>query len=165
MRWKDAKYGDWQVFIDWATRIHDGIYPSRSELPTPKLCGCKQPHPSCVNLAVYHEGQCTVTNHVPRGYLTDCPMRIPDWRPGYKPQVSKTPRAPVQSEHRSAAVRDWMRSALSETAHRGPEELREIAAAFLHDREHRTDMETLEALGKHLFGLYRRDKPWLHGRS
>lgn len=160
MRWKDAKYGDWKVFIDWSTRIHDGIYPSRSQQPPSKMFGCKLPHPSCVNLAVYHNGQCTVPRFTPKGYVTACPMRIDDWRPAHKPQTSKESRAPAVADTTSGAIMDWTRRVLSETAHAGPDELREVAAAFLHDKEYRTDMETLEALGRHLAGLYKRDRPW-----
>lgn len=123
--------------------------------------GCREPFDQCRNLAVYHAGQCTVPRFIPRGVTIDCPMRIADWKPGAKVQQSHEGRSPSVADEKASRILGWTRRALAETARCGPDELREIAAAFLRDKDHRTDIETLEALGRHMAGLYRRDRPWL----
>ena len=151
MRWKDARSGDPLVFIEWATRLHDGYYPTASRVPPAMMCGCKEPYPECVKLAIHERGICTLRRYTPSILpvgITECPRRLHDYSPDNPIQSSHEGRAPSVSDGTTAKILTWTTHALRVLSQGGSQEQRDLAQAFLLDREHRTDIESLTALGE-----------------
>jgi hypothetical protein len=148
--------------VDAATRIHDGIYSPSSPTPVPKMCGCTEPKNQCVELAVYSKGQCTVPRFIPRGFITDCPNRVYDWKPGQSAQRgSKESKAPGVRDSTSAVIYKWIAWTLQEIANHGDNRVRAYARSLLLDTDYTTDLATVQMLGETMLERLNQEKPWV----
>jgi len=159
MRWKDLR--TWESMIDAATRVHDGVWPTSSPLPSKPLCGCKEPTPQCTSLAIAAkttEGKwyCTKPNH------TDCDKRIYDWKPGHEAQSgSKESKAPAIRAGSTDAILTWVESTLDYLqANNGNPAVRICAGMLLHNQDVNVSMDTLERTGEAMLDRLHLDKPW-----
>ena len=165
MRWRDLD--SWEGMIAAATKLHDGIYSSRSPMPVPKLVGCENPEQSCKALAIAQITalgyQCTKPDYTPLMYAaTDCPFRIYDWRDGNEAQrAGYASRAPVVSETTSCDVMAWVRKTLDYLqANNGNPAVRICAGMLLSDSDVTVSLDTLERTGEAMLDRFHFDKPW-----
>ena len=145
--------------IDASTRINDGVWPSRSQAPTPRLIGCRGPHPRCEALCIFIDGQCTKPAFNPSGSDDECPFLIPEWKPGHAPQVSHS-GSRVVSMDKSGSVMLWVADTLGWIAAHGHNRVRPVAYGFLHDLDVVNTLDDLEALGEAMLMRLEYEKPW-----
>ncbi len=165
MRWRDL--GTWEGMIAAATRLHDGIYPSQSPVPAPKLCGCKGPEAQCVKLAVAYDSPrgwvCTQPGFVPAlQQPTDCDKRIYDWKEGQSPQSGhKDAKSPSVADGKTAEILSWVRDTLDYLCvNAGRPDVRIAAGMLLEDGDVNVSMQTYEVLGNMMLDHYHLDKPY-----
>jgi len=151
----------------WATAIHDGVYPSSSPTPSPKMCGCKDPEAQCVKLAIA-EGTpygwcCTKPNHVPAlQQPTDCDRRIYDWKPAQTPQgFAKESKAPTVTDGKTADILAWTRRTLEHLQlNAGPLGVRMLAAMLLNDGDPNVSQQVWDELTDAMLDRLNHEKPW-----
>ena len=170
MRWRDLD--SWEGMIAAATKLHDGIYPSQSPVPSPKMCGCKDPEAQCVKLAVasktQYGWQCTVPTYVPAlQQPTDCDRRIYDWKEGQSSQpMHKDAKAPTVADGKTAGILAWVRQTLDYLCvNAGRPDVRIAAGMLLEDGDVPVSLATYEVLGDMMLDRYYLDKPWKKGAS
>lgn len=168
MRWKDLR--TWEDMIAAATKLHDGIYPSQSPVPSQKMCGCKNPEAQCVKLAVasktQYGWQCTVPTYVPAlQQPTDCDRRIYDWKEGQSAQsMPKDAKAPTVADGTTTEILAWVRKTLDYLCvNAGMPSVRIAAAMLLEDGDVPVSMQTYEVLGNMMLDRYHLDKPHKKG--
>lgn len=153
--------------VDAASRLHDGIWPTSSPTPAPKIVGCKCPETQCEKLAIVartdHGFICTKPAFIPslQG-VTDCDRRIYDWREGGVAQSAiKESKAPTVNVGTTADIIAWTRHTLDYiSANAGNPGVRIAAAMFLHDQDVNVSIDVLEALGNMMLDRLHFDKPW-----
>ena len=157
MKWSEGR--TWMAMLDWCTRLHDGIYPTSSPTPTPKLTGCREPTKRCKALAIYQDGgmgqsYCTVP-HIP------CPMQIEDYKEGHTAQTSKEARTPGVKTDSAKAIMDWTARTLEAiSTSEAPLEVSRYAASLLVDSDESVAIQTAQALGEEMLRRLGEDMPW-----
>jgi len=165
MRWRDLD--SWEGMIAAATKLHDGIYSSRSPMPVPKLVGCKNPEAQCVKLGIAcetrHGWQCTKPSYVPAlQQPTDCSHRTYDWKEGQSAQsMHKDAKSPTVADAKTADILAWVRKTLDYLcANAGMPAVRIAAGMLLEDTDVPVSMQTYEVLGNMMLDRYLADEPW-----
>lgn len=169
MRWRDLR--TWEDCIAAATRLHDGVWPASSPVPSKPLCGCTQPEAQCVTLAIADkttEGSwyCTQPSYIPalQG-ATDCDRRIYDWKPGHEPMRGhKDAKAPAIRSGSTAAILSWVEGALRHLmSTSGDVAIRIYAGSLLEDVDIPVSHDVMRRTGEALLVRLNAERPWKKG--
>lgn len=147
------------MMLEWATKLHDGIYPSSSPSCAPKLVGCDKPSDRCKALAIWidHDGRKGICS-LPH---LDCEHRIFDYKEGHAPQVSKEAKSPGVKTDSAQAILAWVSRTLVDITNSDmPLVVRRYASSLIMDSDESVTIDTAQALGEEMLRRLGEDTPW-----